>query len=236
MLEDFENNFDIKELILNDLAHSNKIITIYLCKQCSSSILINNLFYDINKKILYLECECQCRRIKYLPINSYYKEFEYEEYKKSFDIIKINNIKCFQHKENKFDYYCINCEKDLCKNCIVEHSNHCTIVLNYIYRRNQLIEKIKKSIDIEDNNENSHNIQKDINNKSLNQENFTIKEIDIQSKKSLIKLLDNLIKFYSLYPCYNIDKSITNISKFCTNINEYIVKSEDYKVLLYLFI
>ena len=55
--------------------------------------------------------------------------------------------------------------------------------------------------------------------------------MDMQSKKSLIKLLKKLIEFYSFYPCYNIDKSITNISKFCSNINKFIVKSRPYKVL-----
>ena len=240
MLDNNENNMGIKDS-LNDLVkRESKKIIIYLCKQCSSSILISNLFYDINQKKLYLECECQCRRIKYLPINDYYNEFKYEEYKQSNDIIKVNNIKCFQHEGDKFEFYCMDCEKDLCNNCIEEiHPNHTFIYFN-INIRKQLIEKIKKSIDIEDNNENSHNTQKDINNtdnfnenknKSLNQENFTIKEMDMQSKKSLIKLLKKLIEFYSFYPCYNIDKSITNISKFCSNINKFIVKSRPYKVL-----
>jgi len=174
-----------------------------------------------------------------LTIKDYYKEFEYEEYKQSGDIIKINNIKCFQHMEDKFDFYCINYEKDLCKNCIEEHSNHNIIAFN-IYIRNQLIEKIKKSIDIDDNNENSHNIQKYINNNGnfnennniiLNQDNLTIKEMDLQSRKALIKLLDKLKTFYSFYPCYNIDRSIISISKFCSNINKYIIKSGPFKVL-----
>ena len=39
--------------------------------------------------------------------------------------------------EDKFDFYCINYEKDLCKNCIEEHSNHNIIAFN-IYIRNQL--------------------------------------------------------------------------------------------------
>jgi len=62
-------NIDFKELKnrLNDLNYNSAIkrkIIIYLCKQCSSSILIANLYYNINKKEIYLECECQCRRIK----------------------------------------------------------------------------------------------------------------------------------------------------------------------------
>ena len=164
------------------------------------------------------------------------------EYKQSNDIIKINNIKCFEHNGDKFDCYCMDFEKDLCKNCIGEiHHNHTTIDLN-INLRNQLIEKINESIDIGDNNENSNNTQKDINNNDnlnknnniiFNQDNFSIKNLDKHSKYSLKKLLDKLKVFYSIYPCYNIDKSITNISKFCLNINEqkYIIKSEPLKTL-----
>lgn len=144
MLEDYENNKGFKELkddLNNFVKKKDKKIIIYLCKQCSSSILITNLYYDINKKKLYLECECQCRRIKYLPINDYYNEFEYEEYKQSDDIVKINNIKCFEHEGDKFEFYCIDCEKDLCNNCIEEiHPNHTFIYFN-INIINQLFEK-----------------------------------------------------------------------------------------------
>ena len=176
-----------------------------------------------------------------MTIKDYYKEFEYEEYKQSDGIIKVNNLKCFEHKgDKKFEFFCIDCEKDLCINCIEEiHPNHTFIYFN-INIRNQLIEKIKKSIDIGDNNDNSHNTQKDINNNDnfnennniiLNKDNFTIKEMDLPSKKALIKLLDKLKTFYSIYPCYNIDRSIINISKFCSNINKNIVKSGPFKVL-----
>ena len=236
-----ENKIGNKKLRkdLNSLAESEVYNTIiYLCKKCSSSILIKNLYYHVNKKKIYLECECFCRRIYNYTINEFYNEFEYKEYEQSTDIIIINNIKCFEHEEAKFEYYCTDCEKDLCINCIGEiHPNHTFISFN-INIINHLNEKINESMGIEDKNGNSNNNnQRGINNNDnsnetfFNKENFTIKDIDIQSKKSLKNLLDRLISFYSIYPCYNIDKSIKNISKFCSNISKYLIENESYKAL-----
>ena len=141
-------NIDLKENIVNyfDEYESNKII--YLCKKCSSPILIRGMIYYKNKSKIYMECDCLCLRRKNITIQDYINEFEDEEYDNNIKII--NNLKCFSPKNkteftfhnNEFSHYCTDCEQNLCLNCIGEiHCNHTLIILDKKNLEN-LVDKI----------------------------------------------------------------------------------------------
>lgn len=104
---------------------------IYLCKNCSSSILINKINYDINRFKIFMECHCLCLRRKNITIKDYIDNFEEEENIDEINndqITIVNSLKCYLHK-TEFSYFCIDCEMDLCLNCIGEiHPNHNNIL------------------------------------------------------------------------------------------------------------
>ena len=233
-------NKDLKENIINFVEENELNKIIYLCKKCSSPILIRKMTYYINKKKIYMECDCLCLRRKNVTIQDYIDEFEDKEYDKNINIV--NNLKCFLPKNkteftfhnNEFSHYCTDCEQNLCLNCIGEiHCNHTLIIFDKKDLEN-LIDKIISLMNIKDNDDNSN---RDENNEEDHKENdnnneikkFTIKDIDNKSKKALKEFLKKLNKFYSCHPCYNILQSVENIYKFCLNINIYINESSIYE-------
>ena len=229
-------NIDLKENIVNyfDEYESNKII--YLCKKCSSPILIRGIIYYKNKKKIYMECDCLCLRRKNITIQDFIDEFEDKEYDNNINIV--NSLKCFLPKNkteftfhnNEFSHYCTDCEQNLCLNCIGEiHCNHTLIILDKKNLEN-LVYKIINLMNINDNDDNSNNNNNENHKDNYNNfNNFKIKDIDIKSKKALQEFVKKINIFYSYYPCYNILQSVENIYKFCLNINNYINESSIYE-------
>lgn len=194
---------------------------IYLCKNCSSSILINKINYDINRFKIFMECHCLCLRRKNITIKDYIDNFEEEENIDEINndqITIVNSLKCYLHK-TEFSYFCIDCEMDLCLNCIGEiHPNHTLITFDYAHIENR-IKEIKDLIDL------NNKVDKNTIKEKIKKSDFKIKEIDNHSKKELVNLFEKLGVFYSYYPCNNILKSIENIYNFCLNIKDFITES-----------
>ena len=214
---------------------SNEII--YLCKKCSSPVLIRSMAYYKNKKKIYMESDCLCLRRINITIQDYITEFEAKEYKNKINIV--NSLKCFLPKNkgeftfhnNEFSHYCTDCEQNLGLNCIGEiHCNHILIIFDKKNIEN-LVNKIINLMNInnKENNSNINDIIQD-NDKNINEKkNFSIKDIDNKSKVDLIELLNKMNIFYSYHPCYNILKSFENIYKFCLNIKNYIKENSIYE-------
>lgn len=200
----------------------------YFCENCWNSIIINKLFYHITLKRIYLECECLCKRIHNLSINGFYDRFKQKEINKSNGIIRINDLKCFEHKENIFAFNCVDCEKSLCLNCIREiHRNHSVISLNNKNIEN-IIDDLINSMYMKNNDKRDINNNTEMNNNTIiNNKIFTIRDIDMTSKHSLEELLQKLKALYSSFPCYNIDLSIKNISKCCSDMQNFIIKNDN---------
>ena len=179
------------------------------CNQCKDP------YYIIFTDNLDLSFDCGCSLLKNMTIEEYkneYIKFDKENlYKKSKEnsLNKRKNkylLHCKMHPEEKeFEYYCTDCNHDLCKECLKEdstlysntcrinktHENHALIKLNDI---NQKIETIKETIEM----------YKDLgNNKIYNKEKT--KKI-----KDIFSIIIVIILFYKEYKCYNFYRSIEN--------------------------
>ena len=99
-----------KEVKLNEIY--------YNCTECSSPI---EIIY-INERVNIIEFKCiNNNHIKKLPIKEYIEEM------KKFNNKNINVDMCIENNHNnKYEFFCIDCNKHLCKECIKtrNHTNH----------------------------------------------------------------------------------------------------------------
>ena len=90
----------------------------YNCTECSSPI---EILY-INEKTNIIEFKCSINKhIKKLSIKEYMKKM------KKFNNKNINDEVCIVDNHNKkYEFYCLDCNKHLCKECIKtrDHINH----------------------------------------------------------------------------------------------------------------
>ena len=199
----FEKNTKL-EKILNKIEIKN--ILTFKCNECFGTIRIAHIDNDEIK--IYLELDCLCSRIENVPID------DLENYFKCIEIKKYNRIKIFynsicNYHNRKFQFYCKDCQQDICSNCIEEiHVNHGLIDL--------IGDNITKIIIF----------IKDVINKNLkSKENYNIYN---DNYYKIIKLLKNLILVYEEYPCYNIYYSIIAIHYFFLGIKKHKNKLNNY--------
>ena len=99
-----------KEVKLNEIY--------YNCTECSSPI---EIIY-INERVNIIEFKCiNNNHIKKLPIKEYIEEM------KKFNNKNSNVDICIEdNHNNKYEFFCIDCNKHLCKECIKtrNHTNH----------------------------------------------------------------------------------------------------------------
>ena len=143
-----------------DLPLDKDIIFCYKCR---------NPYYIIFTDNLDLSFNCGCSLLKNLTINEYKKEYKKGKLFEEKSENPGNNyfLHCEKHdNETKFDFYCIDCKYDLCKECLKEDSelysntgrryktreNHTLIKFDEIIQRFKSIEEtIEKHKDLEDN-------------------------------------------------------------------------------------
>ena len=118
-----ENNNELEEF------ENSKIL---VCKFC------NNI-YTINfNNIASVNATCKCSYIINFFIDDYLKQV-------ITDKIKLDNLICNIHKK-KYDFYCHDCNKDLCEDCI--SSNFCHEEHTFFYFYNYLRpENLNEKID-----------------------------------------------------------------------------------------
>ena len=132
--------------------------------------------------------------------------------------IEYSDYMICQEHHYPFLYYCetFNCLKNLCKECIQEHSklNHKNLI-NFAMKNLRLEQKIQN-----------------INNVFKLNEDFE-KELDISDIKDNNKLLKlliiSIIKDYSLFPNYNIIQNIESINDFADKYTKSVEKNENMK-------
>ena len=112
-----QNNFIFEEgETESDIMKLNEIF--YNCTECSSPI---EILY-INEKTNIIEFKCTINKhLKKLSIKEYINEM------KKFNDKNIHNDICLEDNHNKeYEFYCLNCKKHLCKECIKtrDHINH----------------------------------------------------------------------------------------------------------------
>ena len=157
--------------------------------------MISSIFEE--ETIIYLICDCLCSQIENLSIDDFYKEYTTEEFEKYHKKKIFNSSICNIHITEKLEYYCEDCKKDICSDCIGRvHINHTLKDLNGAYIR-KIINNINEIYKDKD-NDNKDNQEKEYQN----------------NKKIIIRLLKNLTLVYNNYPCYNIYNSILNVYNF----------------------
>ena len=156
----------------------------YECKKCRDPIKISKIYQNKEKTIIYLECDCSCSKIGNMTISDFNNKYEVTN-KTSYKNIKIyDNSICNEHKKINFQYYCPDCKKDLCINCIGGiHTNH-TVIDFKGDKINNIIDDI-----IEDNNE------------------------YLQDIKNLLNDLINAYENYPCYNTYNNVETVYNFYK-----------------------
>ena len=208
---------------LEEFSEQNKKTIIYKCKNCSDTILINNIIY-YNQQ-LYLECDCLCSKIINLKIEDLDDEYRCEEEINNNRIIKSNNYTCNVHENiSKFEYYCEDCESNICSECIGEvHINHTLIDFNGDY-----ITKVINTI-----NDNEAKIINEKDSNSINNEFSLVLDNLLEKDRININLLFNLLKYliimFKEYSCYNYYKSIINVIEKISNLYKELINNNKNK-------
>ena len=207
--ESIESNstskFELNEKTINTQSNSNDK------KENNESILKNNLkgFNTIINTDLKESEEANDN------MSSTYNEIDLEEKKVNENYIDIKEedlCKCIRHNKNKFLKYCVDCNIDLCSECLdmesdvysntniknKKHENHTKVPL----------EEIKDKFD-----EIDELLEKTIKNEKIDQNNKFNLEI-------IFNIIKSCMNNYTKYKCYNLYKSIENIKLFLEKIND----------------
>ena len=218
----------------------------FLCKKCNKVPVIK---FIARNKIKYT-CECK-ESPRILLIKQIFGYLLYSE-----DEIDVSKLKCSEHEDEKYIFYCEKCEKNICNKCIencIEHENRIkTLVLdrNTINKSKYIIQKLEKqnktiieddikSEDLEDNDIPTFNIlpKKYLNNineqipeyKDKNNENNISNENNyfvIESKKNNIKIDINEEEIIDVVKDNN-DDEVNDEEYFSLNLFSIII--DDYK-------
>jgi len=222
------------ESILDNLLEKN-----ILCNKCSNIPLLGIEFLNESKNIsdiIKLHSFCifhnNKRAINELLINNIYKEKE-EDNKKEKNI----KIKCEYCRKNKNDYLCVNCKRNICKECLNFHKSHKIYENNkYLISKDDFIKienkfksakknfnknliYIRSKIDIFKSElqklENLYKDYKDINDKLIALANFILK-----------KYKNGIISGNCIY--YPIYFNVKNVLEF--NFQEFKIKDDDFSI------
>ena len=225
----------------------------YRCPICFNFPLIE--FIDKNEDIINHTCACHIKKpIKISDL--FIKEKNHMSFSDN-DISSLNNIndsnwkkilgfKCLEHisqdnKNSNFEYYCLFCYENICKDCLEKHLNKKHDLIPFVYRNVEAKKKMSSILkfekdeeivkDIEFDNENSINLNKsefekileaDKNDKKINDNtrvlvltNNSAKSIPNKEKEKIhsnfITLINIIINDYLKFPNYLHFINIENI-------------------------
>ncbi len=166
---------------------------IFICKRCH---YIPKIKFNSETKVLKISCKCK----KYYNIKS--KDF-IEEYGSKKRIKK--NISCKEHKEEYFEYYCIDCKQNLCKECANKklHYHH-RKTFEHLLEVDDKIEEILQQIE-------------DIRNQ--------LQHGDIENRQ-ILNIIEILLNNYNIFPCHNQYYNLFEAEKFLIALKLEIPKIE----------
>jgi len=185
LIEDYQKTFK-----KNKKRFRNKI---FICKKCH---FIPKIKFNSETKVLKFSCKCK----KYYNIKS--KDF-IEEYGSKKRINK--DISCKEHKGKYFEYYCIDCKQNLCKECSKNeiHYHHRKTFENLVVDDDK-IEEILQQIE-------------DIRNK--------LQHGDIENRQ-ILNIIEILVNNYNIFRCHNQYHNLKQTEKFLTALKLEIPKIE----------
>ena len=184
-LEDYQ-----KAIKKNKKRFKNKI---FICKRCH---YIPKIKFISETKVLKISCKCK----KYYNIKS--KDF-IEEYGSKKRIKK--NISCKEHKEEFFEYYCIDCKQNLCKECAKNkfHYHHIKTFEHLLEVDDRIEEIIRQIEDIR----------------------IKLQPGDIENRQ-ILNIIEILVNNYNIFPCHNQYYNLLESEKFLTALKLEIPKIE----------
>lgn len=117
----------------------------YSCPICSK--LPEILFYNKSNSTLKLKCEEHNEMI--MNISDYLEKMAGHERTSDLN----NKNYCSAHRNQKFEYFCLTCKKNLCKDCLSDkklenHENHCKYVIHSLDPDKKEILFIKNEIEM----------------------------------------------------------------------------------------
>ena len=188
-----------------------------LCSECSSIPLLGFNFSTESKNIsevceLYSYCifnhdNNKNKKVDKINFENIFKKNSKKTKKKNID------LSCEFCKEKDIEYHCIECKRNICKECFENHKSH-----KYYYNKEYISDKELK--DIKKNFEESQNNVKE----NLDLINKKIEEYETQ--------LEELKDLYEKYKDIN-DKLITFSNYFLNLYNELVQSKEDIPFPLY---
>ena len=181
----------------------------YLCPRCHNFPLI-----EFKADEEYIKYTCNCYKGELIKLDDIFnneKKYMTILNKKEINsqtIDKVIGFKCISHeslKYNKFKYYCISCNINICKECCQNHLDKSHDVVVFDYQNFEAYEKIKKI------NEylNSENIEKN--------EKIASKDNNIETGSFIMKLNDE--NKYEKIP----EKRIEEIHDYYANLIKIII-------------
>ena len=222
----FYNSFDEKKLNeqiepllkwINEFKHKLEIYNDihYLCPKCFQFPLIDIIS---NEFILYC-CKCNGDEKRFIKIKDLVNNYESSFSSNSED--KIKGLRCtgihYSGKNGKFRYFCKECGKNICKECVAYHmesqkEKHELIVFDYknIYYYKQL-KQIYEEITEKDNNntENNTEINTEINNSNDNSNDNSYSNLQSTLSTKITQNNKDTIEINKTIPlCDNLDKAI----------------------------
>ena len=166
---------------------------IFICKACH---YIPKIKFISETKVLKISCKCKkCYNIKS-------KDF-IEEYGSKKRINK--NIFCKEHKNEYFEYYCIDCKQNLCEKCAKKEIHyHHVKTFEHLSRVDDKIKEILLQID-------------DIRTK--------LQPGDIENRQ-ILNIIEILVNNYNIFRCHNQYYNLREAEKFINSLKSEIPKIE----------
>jgi len=200
------NSKDNSKEDINSFSLNNDLVSmegLLFCDKCKSPLYIN--FLDN----LDLSFDCNCLLLNNSTIEEYINDYMLKHKNKKYIFC------CQKHpKETKFDYYCPDCDYDLCPECLNEESKtYSNTRKKYKAHENHILIKLDEII------QKFKNIKDNIGNYKNN-----IKESKIYNKEQkqkiiyIFQLINIILNFYPKYKCYNFYRTIENAEIFLEKI------------------
>ena len=158
-----------------------------ICRKCNVMPLIKfNSFNTLN-------ISCKCFKIDNVPVQFFINNYiiNIEEERRTKEIV-LSSFFCKIHTK-KFKYYCLNCKKDFCKECLKMTSEHTSHQMFYFAA---FLHTIKMKTE------------------TIKEKFYKIKNIDFEKIQDFERIISIFCNNYEKYNNYNLIKSIENIYTF----------------------
>ena len=221
----YENNKDNLSSIENLSVNSNSNFKGTISSSLEDNFLLKSIIYGkiyctncqmpcaiIFNDNLDLSFDCGCSLKKHFSINDFLKDYLHNG--KTGLSFADQMLHCQIHpKETNLICYCVDCEYDLCKECLKDNSPNYSNTETYKKHINHELINLNK---IQKKFENINNL---ISKYEITMDFITSSEYYNEIIKNIFVIIKSLMESYQQFKCYNSYKSIENAELFLEKIN-----------------